>query len=384
MRILIISPSNEGTIAKCSANLYKAFNSRGIDTRIACLYRINNGEESLDGCEYFIDRTQDEKANKGLLKKVMWVRKLKKKYHPSITISTLVVTNILNVLSSGGGVKVGIFHSPIYQAKELGRLYYVLTYLTYLLIFPWLNHLFCVSREVKRSLDSVITIPKRKSKVVYNAHNKEDVSNKSRLSIEDDVEKSIFSKDVLLYCGRIDENKAPMRAINAFCKAEVNESSQLVIIGPDPFNLWTRYKERIPDSFKGRIHYLGNKCNPYPYISKSKALISSSYSEGLPGVIIESLLLGRPVVTTSSSEGIWEIFSHSDAFRPVITDNYVCECGVITPNTSQYQPEQYYSDISCLAKGISTVMSMKEPVRFDFESEITFDSIVEKYLDIVK
>lgn len=60
-------------------------------------------------------------------------------------------------------------------------------------------------------------------------------------------------------------------------------------------------------NLKNEIEFLGQKSNPYPYLKSADCLICSSYSEGLSTVAIESIVLGKPVITTSCS-GMEEIF----------------------------------------------------------------------------
>ncbi len=60
------------------------------------------------------------------------------------------------------------------------------------------------------------------------------------------------------------------------------------------------YKEQaknIPN-----IEFLGTKENPYPYLKESDCMILSSDFEGYPVVFIESLILGKPIITTDVSD----------------------------------------------------------------------------------
>jgi len=60
-----------------------------------------------------------------------------------------------------------------------------------------------------------------------------------------------------------------------------------------------------------KVKFLGFVKNPYPYIKNAKLLVSSSNSEGLPRVIVESLILNTPVVSTYSSEGVFEVMENA-------------------------------------------------------------------------
>lgn len=55
----------------------------------------------------------------------------------------------------------------------------------------------------------------------------------------------------------------------------------------------------------------GNKDNPYPYVRHADWLVCSSYAEGLSTVIIESLIIGTPVISTDCS-GTDELLGNSE------------------------------------------------------------------------
>lgn len=61
--------------------------------------------------------------------------------------------------------------------------------------------------------------------------------------------------------------------------------------------------------------------NPYKYVSKSDALICSSYAEGYSTTVTEAVILGVPVITTECS-GMREIFGDK-------------ECGIICENSTE-------------------------------------------------
>ncbi len=50
--------------------------------------------------------------------------------------------------------------------------------------------------------------------------------------------------------------------------------------------------------------------NPYSYLARSAAFVLSSYREGLPTVIIESIAVGTPVVSTDCPNGPAEILAN--------------------------------------------------------------------------
>jgi glycosyltransferase involved in cell wall biosynthesis len=57
------------------------------------------------------------------------------------------------------------------------------------------------------------------------------------------------------------------------------------------------------------VIFVGFQKNPYVYINNANLLMLTSDSEGLPTVIIESLILGTPVVSTDCPTGPNEILN---------------------------------------------------------------------------
>lgn len=341
------------------------------------------GIKELENFEYW-KRKSESNGLKRLFagfSQILWLSEIKKEFNPDITISCLSGCSTINVFSGGKDTKIGIFHAPHQQVKERGRLRYLSTWLTYLLCYPFLDYLFCVSEEVKHSLKSFFTIPQAKIRLVYNVHFSEDIEMLARNDLNPISDSEHFLSPVILYCGRLDENKAPERAIKAFYKTGLSSVYNLVLIGPDPNNMWPKLNNTIESlNLHNSVFYLGNKTNPYSYIARSRALISSSYSESLPGVIIESLILGVPVVTTNSSKGIWEIFSCKDQYNENLDEIFKCYCGVISSNLSSKDPKMYDKDIVNLARGIEYITKIKRPEIFIFEKEIEPAKVARKFI----
>ena len=127
----------------------------------------------------------------------------------------------------------------------------------------------------------------------------------------------------------------------------------MVFIGSDKEGMVEVMEEFCKEKDINNVYYLGEKTNPYKYIEKSRMLVSPSRDEGLPGVQIEALVLGTPVVSTNSSIGVWEIM-----------ENYISDYGVITPNMLMDENKT----VKYLSEGISYVL------HHDFDRIEKFDS----------
>lgn len=66
--------------------------------------------------------------------------------------------------------------------------------------------------------------------------------------------------------------------------------------GPEKQNIIQKAKElEVEDSFI----LLGNQSNPYPYFNEADFFIHPSHRESYPMVILENLLLGKPIISTN-------------------------------------------------------------------------------------
>ena len=126
------------------------------------------------------------------------------------------------------------------------------------------------------------------------------------------------------------------------------------------------------------VHYWGRQENPYKYMRRAKVLVSCSISEGLPGVLIESLFLNTPVISTNSSEGVWEILNCVENYNPRLESYYITENGVITSNIGDDK-----INISNLKWALEYVDSLKyENVPFRFVDNVLPGNVIHKLIRI--
>ena len=98
----------------------------------------------------------------------------------------------------------------------------------------------------------------------------------------------------------------------------LKSSVKLVILANSDPKLDEMIKER---GLEDRVVILKFQQNPYKYIKNAKLLVLSSEREGLPTVMIESLILGTPVVATDCPTGPSEILTGDLAKWLVPVDN---------------------------------------------------------------
>ena len=358
-RIIVISPSNIGTIASCTANIISSLQKYS-DAKVfsVVLYKEKNGIDIYENCMFIVDKTKCATNNLYIIKKIRILHSLKKEINPDISISTLLSVNTLNVLTAIGETTIGIFHAPLAQTRNVSFKNYILSKLSYKFIFSKLSKLYAVSETIRQD---VVNFTGRNVELVYNIHNIELIREKSKEPLSSE-EKLIFNKPSILYVGHLYDTKGVRRLIKAF--RNVKTASNLVLVGGD-------VNGSIPDAYldlakeynlSDRIFFLGYKTNPYKYMANCSLFVLPSYSEGLPGVLIESLSLNKKVITTNSSMGNWEILQCYKDYREKLNEPYENELGLIVSNDDTQD-----ESVRQLAKSIDKVLTEDEHVQLPFD-----------------
>jgi glycosyltransferase involved in cell wall biosynthesis len=112
--------------------------------------------------------------------------------------------------------------------------------------------------------------------------------------------------EFFIHVGRLEPRKRHDWLLQAF--AGSNVSSHLVLVGDGCSQDFKRVR-RLAEEYRvaDRTHILGFVQNPYPVIRRAKALVLTSEREGLPTVLIESLMLDVPCVSFDCPSGPREI-----------------------------------------------------------------------------
>ena len=142
--------------------------------------------------------------------------------------------------------------------------------------------------------------PEHQEKAVFcnNLIDYKEIEKKSNEQVHDFERKEDITTFINL--GRHDEKQKKLsRIIEATKKLnEENYKFRVVFIGDGVDS--DKYKSQAQGI--NNIEFLGAKKNPYPYLKQSDCLLMSSDYEGYPVVVIESLILGKPIITTDVSD----------------------------------------------------------------------------------
>lgn len=124
----------------------------------------------------------------------------------------------------------------------------------------------------------------------------------------------------IAYLGRLSPEKNPKRAVSilgAVLKREDVRDATLMIGGEGPLDLVGAVEAEIMAAgLAGQASMLGNVDDPLTLLCTSDVLILTSLREGLPGVVLEALSVGTPVVA-SDLPGVCEISQFVEGVTPL-------------------------------------------------------------------
>lgn len=113
-------------------------------------------------------------------------------------------------------------------------------------------------------------------------------------------------QDYFIHVGRFSHVKRHDRLIEAYAKSGVE--NPLLLVGKGGAKESERINNLISQhGVEGKVILCGFKNNPFPYIRHAIALLLTSEFEGLPTVIVESLICGTPVISYDCPSGPKEI-----------------------------------------------------------------------------
>lgn len=225
--------------------------------------------------------------------------------------------------------------------------------------YSYADDIVAVSGGVADDLARVTGLPRERIRVLYNPVVTPALQEKLAAPL-DHPWFAAGQPPVILAVGRLSEQKDFSTLIRAFKQVRDSRPARLLILGEGDRRAEL---EALVQSLQiaEDVSMPGWVENPYPYMKRASMFVLSSRWEGLPGVLIEALYAGIPLVATDCPSGP----------REVLADG---EYGQLVP----------VADVNALAHAMGKVLA-HPPARPPEESWLRFEMnrVIDQYIDVL-
>ncbi len=196
-------------------------------------------------------------------------------------------------------------------------------------------------------------------RLIYNAKDEQLLQQRASEPVDDPR----INDNYILAIERLEESQKDLSTlIRAYqlLRNEYHHEEKLYLLGKGrDEQLLRQLAERL--GIADSVVFLGFSSNPYPWIAHAKAIAHSAKFEGLPTVMIESLIMGKLIVATDCPTGPREILDQgraglltpvgdaaklAESLHQVLTDNTL-QTSLLT-HANEYKHQFLFDHAGCL------------------------------------
>jgi glycosyltransferase involved in cell wall biosynthesis len=249
----------------------------------------------------------------------------------ALEICIYLATAISNLLKIKKSVCVFTIHSSTDFMNNIAWRYKCINFAIYYINALLFHRLISVSAGVRDDWKKRFNI-RKKINVLYNPVDEREIIQKSK----DAISEFDISKKYIIAVGRLSKQKNYHNMLNAFARVRSSISDcNLLIIGDGPEKA-DLLRLAIELRIENYITWIDYTSNPYKFINNAEFLVLSSDYEGLPTVMIESLLLVKFIIATDCPFGPGEILSNGAFGRLVKVNDSFELANAILSQLSEY------------------------------------------------
>lgn len=260
------------------------------------------------------------------------LKRLKCQLNLDVMLSFQDPANISNILAQTPDCKtvLGVHEDKSYrQVRDLQRRG---TEFLIRKLYRRADRLIAASRGAGQTMTEKFGVPTEKIRVIYNPVDPEEIRKLSEVPISEPCEFLNSPKgSVVMAVGRLTLPKGHWHLIRAFRRVrEVVPNARLVILGDGELSDYLvdlTKKLGLSDC----VFFPGFKTNPFQYLRQADVFVLSSLWEGFGNVILESLAVGVPVISTDVRSGPREILAPEECFYRNIDEPEYAKYGVLVP-----------------------------------------------------
>ena len=303
-----------------------------------------------------------------LMRRAVRVRKLKQRMKPVIAYSFGPSANMVNALSKTSLTRVFLGLRGYQDVADDPKMK---------LYVRKADRIICCSKEIEAIVQEKYGY--LQTATLYNPYDAEGITELSKEKVTD-LPWEMEDEDrprILIGVGRDDPVKGFWHLIKAFYLVQKEiPQMRLIIMGDGSFE---QAKSLVSElQLEQKVYFPGVRKNPYKYLAASEMFLLSSYTEGFPNVLVEAMILGRPLISTDCRTGPAEILDHG-------------KYGILVPDmgdTEDYSGDTISEKETCFAKKIVEVLKDSERQKELSElerkraGEFDYDSYVDNLLKL--
>lgn len=304
-----------------------------------------------------------------------YIHVLRSQVHP-LSLSILSIDNMINIISSRcARNKCIISVHGIRRNPDMGR--WILERIQFLLAKNGATKIITVSDGLKKYLIDTYSISPEKISVIYNPVDSLSIREKS---VEAISEKNICNSPypIIVAAGRLNPVKGYGSLLRVVAKLVNSTPVSLVICGDGP--LRSKLESMSHElNLTNYVNFIGWTDNPYKYMAKSSLFVLSSFSEGLPMVLIEAMVCGCAILSTDCAPGVREILKDGKY-------GYICSApesmDIATHAPLTPAEESMLEGMKRMLSDINLCQKMKED-RDNWIQKFEVNHVIQKYYQVI-
>jgi len=164
--------------------------------------------------------------------------------------------------------------------------------------YSWVDGVICQSQDMAKDFQELFKIPEKKIFIINNP------ITQGKIPTMKEYGESTYT---FITVGRLSKEKGHLRILSLLIHLNYDFKYLIIGDGPEKEAIFNKAKKLGIDS---KIQHIPYTDNVFKYLRKSLLFIQGSYVEGFPNAVLESCIVGTPVLAFDVPGGTKEIIIH--------------------------------------------------------------------------